>query len=711
MALAIAAAGLLLLLGAVGPAGPPASAETTPSPPAADLAATDPPTPASPPPTAAPTTLGPLPTGLVTRFPLAISGSGVTGDTIDVSGGSSPGPTEQCQAVVAADGSWTCSLGALPDGPSVPVRAVSRGSGEADSGKVQVLRPPSIAVPPGGLATSGGIRGTAYPGATVTVTAETGASCSFPADSTGSWGCVLSGLADGRHSVTARQVAPFSSQSSAPTAAVPVLVDATAPPAPAIGAPSSGSAVAPGSAFIVRGTGEEGDRITVYASTQAGTVVACTATVAGGAWSCSANLPAGKYLLSALQRDAAGNVSPGSNGVSLTAAAPARSTPASPSTAAPAPTPSSAPSSAAPAPAPAPADPPAASAPHPGTKSWIGTPFTVASAPVVSAEAIPGWVRSVALALAALLLLILPARLLSAALARNREPRRTRSRGTPTFFGRNRPRDAAPSLFARSQPTVDASAPPPDPNGPAAADPSQRWLLPVVGVLAATLVTLSTSVPDTGAYLRLLLAVLVAVAAVNAVWVLSARVIAPRVGLEAPHVRVRPVALAIVAVTALGSRLVGLEPALLFGLVLGVVFEPHVGRARRGHVAAVQACSVAALGVIAWLTVGLLPAPAGVVSAFLVELANSLALLGLGSAAVVLLPFGSFSGKAIARWSRWFWLALTLVVYTLLFALLLPVASLVQAGAGLIIVVVAAVVFAALSVSTWLWERYVEPAR
>jgi hypothetical protein len=35
----------------------------------------------------------------------------------------------------------------------------------------------------------------------------------------------------------------------------------------------------------------------------------------------------------------------------------------------------------------------------------------------------------------------------------------------------------------------------------------------------------------------------------------------------------------------------------------------------------------------------------------------------------------------------------------------------VQTGAGAIAVVIAALLFAALSVSMWLWERYVEPAR
>ena len=55
-------------------------------------------------------------------------------------------------------------------------------------------RRPSIDARSGGLITGGGVHGTAYPGADVTVRASNGATCRFPADSNGSWGCVLSGL-------------------------------------------------------------------------------------------------------------------------------------------------------------------------------------------------------------------------------------------------------------------------------------------------------------------------------------------------------------------------------------------------------------------------------------------------------------------------------------------------------------------------------------
>jgi hypothetical protein len=125
----------------------------------------------------------------------------------------------------------------------------------------------------------------------------------------------------------------------------------------------------------------------------------------------------------------------------------------------------------------------------------------------------------------------------------------------------------------------------------------------------------------------------------------------------------------------------------------------------------VQLAGISALGVLAWLAVGVLPEPAGIFSAFATELANALSLLGLGTAAIALIPVGGFAGRAVFQWSRLMWLGLSLVIYTLLFALLLPVASLVETGQNLVVLIVAVLAFAALSVCVWMWERFVEPAR
>jgi hypothetical protein len=680
-------------------ASPSASASTsgiaetdTATPPSPGLTptdtASDAPT-STPKPTPAPPQLDTLPKKLITSLPLTVSGTADPGEVIDVSGGSSTNPDSRCTATAGGDGRFGCAIQRLPDGPGVPVRAVSRSTGLADSGRVDVLSPPVITSADGG-ATSGGIRGTAYPGAKVTVTAETGDSCTFPADSSGNWGCVISGLRDGDHSITATQVAPFSSTRSGASRSVTVVVDTVAPSAPTLTSPAPGTSATAGQPVAFGGAGEPGATVTVYASTPHGTSVACTATVSGSAWSCTAGLPQGDYLASALQRDSAGNVSAGSNTVAISVEAGATAPPATT-----APSPSKTPVPAQPAPPTAAPSPPSAPT-HAETRGWTDTPFSTASAPVVTAAAMPGWLRSVGLAVAALLLLVLPARLLVATLSRAREPRG----GRVSIFGRNRARSELGEADALL-------------GGAHAASPGGQpiWLAPVVGVTAASLVTLSTSVQDAAAYLRLLAAVALALIAVNTIWVLAARGMARHLDLAPARPIVRPGLLVVVAVTALGSRLIGLEPAFLFGLVLGAVLPEAAGRIARGRTAAVQLCAVAAFGVLAWLTVGLLPAPSGDASAFVRELANSITLISIGSTSVALLPFGGFAGRAVLRWSRPLWLAMALVVYTVLFALLLPVASIVQTGSGVVVLVVGALVFAAMSVSVWLWERYVEPAR
>ena len=152
----------------------PATASTaSAAPSAAAPADTEPPssTP-SPPPTSRPLTLDTLPSGVVTTFPFTVAGSGTPGDVVAVSGGSAPSAAESCQATVDDDQRWSCGIASLPDGPGVAVRAEAR-SGGSDSGRVRVLHPPVIAGE-GVVPTTGGVRGSAYQGASDTVTADTG---------------------------------------------------------------------------------------------------------------------------------------------------------------------------------------------------------------------------------------------------------------------------------------------------------------------------------------------------------------------------------------------------------------------------------------------------------------------------------------------------------------------------------------------------------
>lgn len=688
-----------------------AAADTTPAPQSTLATPADP----TPTPTPAPTplTMDPLPSGLVTHLPLTVAGSSTPGDHVHVSTGAGATDSSRCEAVAGTDGRWSCAVTSVPNGPGIAVRAASDSSSVNATGRVDVLSPPTIAgAGTQGLVTGGGLHGTAYPGASVTVRAENGSTCTFPADSSGVWGCVLGQpLPNGRHTVTATQQAPFSTQSSAATAPLAIIVDTIAPAPPRITPlPATSRAAGP---VALSGSGEVGAHVTVYASDHLTSTVVCSAVVTPDGWSCDGVLPAGTFLVSALQRDAAGNVSGGSNALTLTIGAPSSApSAASPSAAPAAPPPSAAPAAPAAPPGTTPA-PQSQSAPLQAQPDWASTPFTVASAPVVSVQVLPGWLRSLLLASAALILLLLPARLLAATVARNRTAHPA-ARGW-SLFGRNRSTaelravEAGEIVGSFHRPDAAASA------GGAPADTAvparSPWMIPAGIAAAAALVTLSTPVPDAAGYLRVLLAVALALALVNGVWIGIGHWLAPHVGAGRPDVVFRPVLLIVVAATAIGSRLFELQPALLYGLVLGIGIAAGTGRVARGRIAALQLSGLAVLGVLLWLLLGLLPRPSDALSAFVTQLVDAGALLALGSAAIALLPLGGLAGRAVFQWSRAAWLVLSLVVYTLLFALLLPVESLVDTGQGTLVLIIGAVAFAALSVSVWLWEKYVEPSR
>jgi hypothetical protein len=314
--------------------------------------------------------------------------------------------------------------------------------------------------------------------------------------------------------------------------------------------------------------------------------------------------------------------------------------------------------------------------------------------PTISPGAIPGWLRSLVLAAAALLLLALPARLLASTLVRAR----AEHPGTSRFrvFGRNAPHavvdtdgsDAHPASIAR-----------------------RRLLTASAYVAAAALVTFSSPVGDVATYLRVLVAIVIALAVVNVAWVAVPWIASTHLTGARPRIELLPRNLVLVAAAAVVSRLLGLQPALLFGLLVGVVVAPGLSRIASGRLAAAQVAGLAGVGVLAWLLIGPLPAPSDALTAFGTELADAVTLLAIGSAAISLLPVGRFAGRAIFLWSRRVWGALSLAVYTVLFALLLPVASLWNAGTASLLLIVGVVAFAALSVAFWLWERFVEPAR
>ena len=608
--------------------------------------------------------------------------------------------------IIAPTGStaWTCENARLPSASAVTLRVVVTGNSALfDEITVSVLGAPTVTGGPTGQSASNGlVRGTGYPGASVTAFVSNGISCTSQADASGAWACHLDGLgSSGNREVTASQISGYSSPSSSNASpGVTIAFDLDKPAAPSITAPGRGAQI-PVAGTTYTGTGENGATVTVFA----GPYSVCTAPVNNGSWSCSAGgVGAGSYSLVAVQQDAAGNVSPGSAAVTVAYVQPSTPSPSqtvpptADGSASAVPTPDgaepSAPGTAEAVPpvevpgptASASSDPPAASGFGAGPWNYP-TRFTTAITSPWASASFP-WLQAVLLALGAMLLLIIPSRLLAGTISRARGGRPLW--GATSIAGRNRARDEF-----ETAPTVQWN----------------RWLLGGAAlVAAATLVMLSGPVISQPAYLRLLLAVIVDLLLVNVAAAVIPLLWSSRVMHIDATITFLPRYLVLVAAAAIGSRMLDIHPALLFGLLGSVTVAAGPTLAQRGQLASVRAASLVLLAVVGWLGLGLLPPADGFLGAFLAEVLNTIVLAAIGSAVLVLVPIGKTSGRSVLAWSPPVWAGLMVVSFTLLFAVLSPVIEAWRSAGTVPLLWVAAGIFAALSAGAWAWQRFVAPA-
>jgi len=632
--------------------------------------------------------------------------SGTRDPSVQVQVLSPSGGDPLCIIDPAGSAEWTCAAANLPNSASVTLKVVVTGNpGLFDQITVAVLGAPTVTGgPTGGAASNGLVRGTGYPGASVTASANADAGCTSTADSSGAWACHLDGIrSSGNREVTASQISSYSSPSSSNASApVTIAFDLDAPTSPVIAAPVAGSQI-PVAGGTYSGSGESGATVTVFA----GPYSVCTTPVMNERWTCQAGgVAAGGYSLVAVQQDAAGNVSAGSTPIAvsyvLPAASPAPGTgspaptdsalpaaPAAPGTTAPSPTQEADPSL--PPPAPAPSATAAAAAPP--TANWPDawnepTRFTAAVPSPWAGASFP-WLQAVLLALGAVLLLAVPSRLLAGTISRARGGRPLWN-GT-SIAGRNRARDEF-----ETAPTVQWN----------------RWLLGGAAlVAAATLVMLSGPVMSQPAYLRLLLAVVIALVLVNLTAAFVPLWWGSRILRIDATLTFLPRYLVLVAVAAIGSRVLDIQPALLFGLLGSLSAAVGATALQRGQLAAVRAGSLIALAMVGWVVLGVLPGASGFGANLIAEVVNTVVLASVGSAVLVLVPLGRTSGRSVLSWSPPVWAGLMVAAFTLLFAVLAPVVDGWQHAGTVPLLWVAAGVFAALSGGAWAWQRFVAPAQ
>ncbi|WP_404362435.1 Ig-like domain-containing protein [Corallococcus coralloides] len=270
---------------------------------------------------AAPVVTAPTANQTVATQTPVLSGTAEANSTVTVR----EGTTVLCTTTANASGAWTCTSSTLAEGAhsiTATARDAAGNTGPASTAvpfTVDSVAPaaPVITAPTANqlVATKTPVfSGTAEANSTVTVREGTTVLCTATANASGAWSCTSSTLADGSHSITATARDAAGNTGPASTA-VPFTVDATAPVAPIVSAPTSGQTVTTQTP-VLSGTAEANSTVTV----REGTTVLCTATAnASGTWSCtSSTLAEGAHTISATARDAAGNTGPASTAVPFT---------------------------------------------------------------------------------------------------------------------------------------------------------------------------------------------------------------------------------------------------------------------------------------------------------------------------------------------------------------------------------------------------------
>ncbi len=239
-----------------------------------------------------------LPNAVVTADGTSVTGTGEPGATVTITGA---GGVSIGSAIVAPDGTFVVPLTPPQTNGEQLGASQCDATGNA-SGIAQIAAPDTTAplAPTASVSADGGlVTGRGEPGATVTVSGPTGASLgNAVVDASGNYAVPLSQAQLDGQTLTVTQ-ADRAGNVSPP--ANPVAPDTTAPLAPTAAVTADGGAVV--------GAGVTGATITVTGT--GGTVLGTAIVGAGGTYSATLDVPQRNgEVLTVVQSDAAGNVSP-----------------------------------------------------------------------------------------------------------------------------------------------------------------------------------------------------------------------------------------------------------------------------------------------------------------------------------------------------------------------------------------------------------------
>jgi hypothetical protein len=497
----------------------------------------------------------------------------------------------------------------------------------------------------------------------IAVTVSGAPACDFDVVTTGSWSCTSTGgpLEFGFYSAQAVQTLSDLPPGTGEETPFSVVI----PPPVIDGAPITSPVSA---ALTIAGTGVAGEgRVSISLGASDGTNIALCTSVAvdeSGDWSCpvpAGTLTIGRYSLSGTQSVSDGMSEAATTTVTITADAPPKhhhkpappappapvvapvvavATPTPTPTATPIPTPT--PTAAAPIPAARPTTSPSAGGNGHGGSSSTPERDRPGAPNSLSTSLQPVWVvvsdpvalgSSLALGIAFLVVVGLPAELARSAMKDRYATLQRRPRRSPTWL-------APLASWFTGHPVLSG----------------------VLLVAAATVIS-GFADPKLGfdiASLRLLIASFVAALLVSyATYVATAKILLARWGVTVT-LSLRPFALVITLVGVVVSRVLDFTPGFLFGLMLGLVFAVDTSRAIRSHSRIIRLGLILGTALVSWGAYSLFfihtsDASLGFSLALLRDVLAALSTQGLTSLLIAMLPLAYLDGRDVWRYSRRLW--------------------------------------------------------
>lgn len=138
----------------------------------------------------------------------------------------------------------------------------------------------------------------------------------------------------------------------------------------------------------------------------------------------------------------------------------------------------------------------------------------------------------------------------------------------------------------------------------------------------------------------------------------------------------KPLSLVLVALTVIFTRVTGMQPGMVFGLVAGVALGAMSSKATEARVAVAQTGYAFIAGVAGWLTYSaLVPSLSGsphVFSVLLLDTLSGLSVAGFAAAPLALLPVAGMGGATVFEWNPRAWFAMYSAGLVGFFVVLMP---------------------------------------